>query len=299
MKKKIKNYLIKFIYKLYNVKTVSKIIDKIYFKNTYSPKLYNRFYTIINYFYNYNIYYNNKNLKKIKQIRNKVLLNNNAYYLNLPPINNQKINSEFVGNLRLVDAILIYDKIKKYINLLLNQYRQENIYLLQLGSASGRNLLYFKSIFKNIKIIYSDVDKNCCDYQIKKNKFKFYKIINQDIVGSVRSVCYISRFKKNKVIIFSSGSINLSHPLEINLFALELKKLSSFDLFISEPISLEHLNLKKSNYDLRNPDVSYAISYNYQKLFLNFKIINKKLILPHKKTINCNTGILFIHFRKK
>lgn len=174
-----------------------------------------------------------------------------------------------------------------------------NLNFIQIGSSSGRNILFFKKIFPEINYISTDINKAILDYQ--KNKyskyaFKYYKCRAEDVLDAIE----FYEIKKEKIVLFSLGSLQYVNPYFLQIFFLKLKSLANFDLFICEPISMSSLKDKRNKSTYRQ-DITF--SHNYSLYFSkdDFEIIEKKIIsiqsMKNKK--HRDSGNYFLHIRSK
>ena len=113
----------------------------------------------------------------------------------------------------------------------------ENTYIIQLGSSSGRDLEFFLKIFPKLNYISTDVKDEILDFQREKYSYsnlKYFKCYAEDI-----DEC-INHFKVSdkNIILFSSGSLQYVNPFFLEEFFSILRNYKILNLFISEPVSL-------------------------------------------------------------
>ena len=196
------------------------------------------------------------------------------------------------------DASPIFEKMINFIKK--NSLSEdENTYIIQLGSCSGRDLEFFYKIFPKLNYISTDINDEILDFQREKYNypnFKFFMCYAEDI-----DKC-ISHFKiSNKnLIIFSDGSLQYVNQYFIKDFFLKIKKYPALNLFLSEPVSLKFIdNLNKISDNRSN--ISFSHSYNFYAKEVDMKIIEFKIIRPYLKEdlMHGDTGHYFLHCSAK
>ena len=82
-----------------------------------------------------------------------------------------------LGLMSQYEASIIFKKIINYIKKN-NLEKNKNVYLIQMGSASGRDLEFFYKIYPELNYISTDVNDEILNFQKKKynyQNFKFFK----------------------------------------------------------------------------------------------------------------------------
>ena len=76
------------------------------------------------------------------------------------------------------DAVPIYQKMINFIKQK-NFHENEDTYIIQLGSSSGRDLEFFLNFFPKINYISTDINDEILDFQKKYNfnNLKYFKLI--------------------------------------------------------------------------------------------------------------------------
>ena len=243
-------------------------------------------------------YFNNlKNKKKMRELTDSTLKFGEGrkwaeYYYNKNILNIQTHRTRRVGLKSLENSSLIYKKIIDFIKIN-NLEKNKDVYILQIGSCSGRDLEFFYNIFPELNFISTDINNEILDFQKEKYRYKnfnFYKCYAENI-----SKCIVDNNIQNKiVIIFSSGSLQYVNPNFLIDFFNELKKFKNMNFFLYEPISLSFIKNSNAIYKSRG---NISFSYRYDQYCKDFKIIEKKLLTPYAKNniLHKDTGHYFLH----
>ena len=196
------------------------------------------------------------------------------------------------------EIFLVYKKIPEFI--VSNKLENSNItHIIEIGSCSGRNLEFFKSILPNINYISLDIHDEILNFQKKKYEslnFNYYKGYAENIDDCINHY----KIKNDNLIIFSSACIQYFHPIILETFFYKLKNFSNFNLFLDENTSNDFLKHGKLLSEHRG-SLSFSHNYDaYAKKF-NFKIREKKIIFPFSKEdkINKDTLHCFYHLTNK
>lgn len=89
------------------------------------------------------------------------------YYYDLHFKTLEELQKRKVGNMNMNDAVPIYQKMINFIKQK-NFHENEDTYIIQLGSSSGRDLEFFLNFFPKINYISTDINDEILDFQ-KKN----------------------------------------------------------------------------------------------------------------------------------
>lgn len=257
-----------------------------------------------NFFLNiiYKIYYSeyyskSKDLEKIKDISLKTLTGEeglkwakreyeNPYFLNLNDLN-KPFGSSTYGK-----CYPVFNEIVNYIKD--NNLQNEDIYIIQLGSCSGRDLEFFYNLFPNFKYISVDISESMLNFQKKiyKNKFKY---INLDI-EKIDIIINNLNLKNKKIIIFSDACLQYLSKYSIDIFFKNLKKIElSFFVFINEPISLSDYNkLNEQNLTIHKGLTAFTHNYNLYAKKNNLKVKNNSIAKPFNSGSRIDLGIEYL-----
>lgn len=224
-----------------------------------------------------------KNFEKVRNLTDLTLSDGEGkkwaehYYNNhFKTLNNLKELK--VGKLPGNEALPIFEKIINFIeheNLGLN----DNTYIVQLGSSSGRDIEFFLNLYPELKYISTDINDEILNFQKKKYQYGnlyFYKCYAEEIDKCIK---YFS-LQNKKVILFSSGSLQYVNPLFLKDFFEKIKILNNLDLFINEPLSLNFLKMKKKDSFYRG-NTSYSHRYDKYVNNANLKLIEHFIIEPY------------------
>ena len=206
----------------------------------------------------------------------------------------KNLNSKFVKgneNMILNAANPIYSEIITFIEKNKIQNDQD-YYLIQIGSASGRDLEFFYKMFPNLKFISTDINDEIINFQKDKYKIKnffFFKCYAEEL-----DKCF-SNFElhNKKLILISIGSLQYVIPHFLQVFFEKLNTLEKFDLFIQEPVDLNILDL---NNDFKSESRGKSsFTHNYKLYSKKYNLIKFKIVRPY---IHKNVGNCYLHISK-
>ena len=237
-------------------------------------------------------YYAKKIVNKITKGKNNLKWVKYYYHKHWKNLKNLEDIKKTVGKLKYEDTRPIFKKVINFIKER-NFKNNNDVYLILIGSASGRDLEFFTKQFPNINFISTDVDEEIINFQKKKynfNNWKFYKCGAEDLHLVIKN----SKLTDKELIIIDCGSLQYCHPFFIDQFFIHISKFKKVNLFINSPISLEFLKTgKKSSY---RSTLSFSHNYPY---FCNkyFHTLEEKIIRPYpiNDPIHSDTGIIYIH----
>ena len=193
-------------------------------------------------------------------------------------------------------ALPVFTRIIDYIKN--NQLeKNKNVYIIQLGSSSGKGLEFFYKIYPELNYISTDVNDEILDFQKEKynySNFSFFKCYAEDI-----DEC-INHFNlENKILIlFSSSSLQYVNPYFLKEFFNKINKYDNLNLFIVEPLSLIFIDNSKKMSDNRG-NISYSHRYNEYANEVKIKIIEEKIIRLYAKNDPNHkyTGHYYLHLK--
>jgi len=234
-----------------------------------------------------------------KKIVNKITKGKNnlqwvKYYYNKHwvTLKNLEDTKNIVGNLKYEDTRPIFKKVLNFIKER-NFQNQKDVYLIQIGSASGRDLQFFTNQFPNINFISTDVDEEIINFQKRMynfNNWKFYKCSAEDLHLVIKN----SKLADKELIIIDCGSLQYCHPFFIDQFFVSISKFKKVNLFINSPISLKFLTTeKKSSYRS-----TLSFSHNYSYFCIKYlHTLEEKIIKPYSinDPVHFDTGIIYVH----
>ena len=151
-----------------------------------------------------------KNKEEIRELTNSTLIDGEGrkwaqhYYDNHFQTLDELKKRRF-GTMSANDASPIFEKMINFIKSN-NLSDDENTYIIQLGSSSGRDLEFFLKIFPKLNYISTDLNDEILDFQKEKydySNFSFFKCHAEDIDQCIN---YFKISDKN-IILFSSGSL--------------------------------------------------------------------------------------------
>lgn len=194
------------------------------------------------------------------------------------------------------EATLIWTRIINHININ-NLEKNKDVYIIQLGSSSGRGLQFFYNIYPDLNYISTDVNDEILDFQREKYNypnFKYFKCYAEDIDKCINHF----NLKDKIIILFASGSIQYVNPYFLKEFFNKITIYKKLNLFINEPISLNFIDKSKKLSENRG-NISFSHRYDEYAKTVKIKILEKKINRPYAKD-NPNhkdTGLYYLHVK--
>ena len=235
-----------------------------------------------------------KNKYEIRELTNSSLIDGlgrkwaehyyNNHFQTLDELKKRKI-----GIMSSNDVLPIFEKM---INFIKSNHLSddENTYIIQLGSSSGRDLEFFLKVFPKLNYISTDVNDEILDFQKENHNhsnFKFFKCYAENIDECIN---YFNISNKN-IILFSIGSLQYVNPFFLVEFFSKIKNYKNLNLFISEPVNLlfiDNNNLISDN----NGNVKFSHRYDKYAINSGLNIIENKVIRLYSTDDkqNCHKG---------
>tara|TARA_B100001057_G_C22769422_1_gene918961 strand:+ start:420 stop:1325 length:906 start_codon:yes stop_codon:yes gene_type:complete len=216
------------------------------------------------------------------------------YYFNKHFKTLDNLKKKRVGTMSGFEASPIFDEMIKFIEINILNNNQDT-YIVQLGSSSGRDLEFFLKKYPKLNYISTDVNEEILNFQRENYNYhnlKFFKCYAEDI-----DLCIENFNLHNKnLILFSFGSLQYVNPFFLEEFFLKLNKLKKLNLFIEEPVSLNFIDHEKLVSDNR-ANISFSHRYNEYVKNTKINIIKSKVIRPYSKEdkYNAHTGHFYLH----
>ena len=189
----------------------------------------------------------------------------------------------------------IFSKIINYIRI--NKIDEnDNVYIIQLGSSSGRDLEFFYNLFPKLNYISTDVNDEILDFQKEKynySNFKYYKCYAEDIDECINHF----QIYDKKIILFSSGSLQYVNPFFLKEFFSKIKKYKNLNLFLNENISLRFIEYKNNLISYSRSNISFSHRYDEYAKNSGTNIIENKIIRLYLKDDkqHWDTGHFYLH----
>ena len=206
----------------------------------------------------------------------------------------EELKKRKLGLMSQYEASIIFKKIINYIKKN-NLEKNKNVYLIQMGSASGRDLEFFYKIYPELNYISTDVNDEILNFQKKKynyQNFKFFKCYAEEIEECIRHFGL-----ENKIIIlFSIGCLQHVNPYFMKEFFLKIRNINNLNLFINDPVSLSFIDSKE---DLSKFRGNSSFSHKYADYAKDGKVLEEKIVRPYDKNdpIHKDTGIYYLHLK--
>ena len=242
-----------------------------------------------------------KNKEEIRELTNSTLIDGEGkkfaeYYYNKHFQTLDELKKRRTGTMSLYDATPIFKRMINYIKSI-NLSDDKNIYIIQLGSSSGRDLEFFLKIFPKLNYISTDINDEILDFQREKYSYpnlKYFKCFAEDID---KCIDYFKISDKN-LIVFSNGSLQYINPFFLEEFFSKIKNYSSLNLFINEPVNLSFID-DSSLMSVHRVNTSFSHRYDEYAKNSNFNIIESQVIRPYLKDhkIHSQTGHFNLHLK--
>ena len=155
----------------------------------------------------------------------------------------------------------------------------ENTYVIQLGSSSGRDLEFFFKIFPKLKYISTDINDEILNFQKEKygvKNLRYYKCYAENIDECIDYF----KLSNKKIIFFSNGSLQYVNPFFLKDFFSKIKNYKVINLFLNEPVSLSFIDNNTLMSDNRG-NISFSHRYDDYCLKSGLQLIEKKVIRPY------------------
>ena len=282
MRKIIYN-IIKYPLILIFIKTPLINILKRRFKHIHFPKNRNIIWSVLDVLFQKEYFNKLKNKEEIRELTNSTLIDREGRKLTEGYYNKHfqtldELKKRRIGIMPLNDVALIFEKI---INFIKSNHLSddENTYIIQLGSSSGRDLEFLLKIFPKLNYISTDVNNEILDFQKEKYNYsnlKYFKCYAENIDECVNHF----KISDKNIILFSSGSLQYVNPFFFEEFFSKIKNYKNLNLFISEPVSLLFIDNSSLISDNR-ANTSFSHRYDEYAKKLGFNIIENKVIRPY------------------
>ena len=240
-----------------------------------------------------------KDKKEIRELTNSTLEGGEGrkwalHYYNSHFKTLEELKKRKTGTMSASKASPIFEKIINFIKSN-NFIDNENIYIIQLGSSSGRDLEFFLNLFPKLNYISTDINNEILDFQKEKYNYsnlKYFKCYAEDIDECINNfnIC-----DKN-IILFSTASLQYVNPFFLKIFFLKLRKYPKLNFFAMEPISLSFIDNNKKISDHR-VNISFSHRYNEYVRNSNANIAEFQVIRPYSKDdkLHGDTGHFYLH----
>lgn len=192
-----------------------------------------------------------------------------------------KLRKNRIGTMSASEAQPTFENMINFIKLN-NLTDDENTYIIQLGSSSGRDLEFFLRIFPKLNYISTDINDEILNFQKEKYNYsnlKYFKCYAEDIDECIN---YFDISNKN-IILFSIGSLQYVNPFFLEEFFLKIKKYQKFSLFVGEPVNLLFIDSEKKTISKHRGKNSFSHRYDEYAKEAGFNIIENKVIRAYSK----------------
>ena len=154
----------------------------------------------------------------------------------------------------------------------------KDIYLIQIGSCSGRDIEFLKFHNSQINYISTDISNDFLNFQKSKYNDKnihYYKCYADQIDECIDHY----KIEKKKIIIFAHGSIHLITPSFIKIFFEKISKYNDLTLFSLQTVNKFFLKNNKRNEYYKSGN-NFLFSYKYSLIAkkFNFHVLEDKII---------------------
>ena len=279
MKKIIYN-IIKYPLIVIFIKTPFINILKRRFKNHLTLKKRNIIWFVLNILFQKEYFSKLKNKEEIRELTNSTLIDGKGRkwvqnYYNKHFQTLDELKKRRVGTMSQSNAFPMFERMINYIKSN-NLSDDKNSYIIQLGSSSGRDLVFFLKIFPKLNYISTDINDEILDFQKEKYSYpnlKYFKCYAEDIGECINHF----KISDKNIILFSSGSLQYVNPFLLEEFFLKIKNYKNLNLFINEPVNLLFIDNNKLISDYRG-GISFSHRYDKYAKNSNFNIIENQVI---------------------
>ena len=299
--KKIMYNIIKYPFIIIFIKTPFINILKRRFKSHRFLKKRNIIWVVLDALFQREYFYKLKNKYEIRELTNSTLIDGEGikwvqYYYDTHFQTLDVLKKRRIGKMTQSDATPIFERMINYIKSN-NLSDDKNTYIIQLGSASGRDLVFFLKIFSKLNYISTDVNNEILNFQKEKYSYlnlKYFKCFAEDIDKCINYF----KISENNLILFSNSSLQYVNPFFLENFFLKIKNYSKINLFINEPIDLSFIDNSSLISDSRG-NTSFSHRYDEYARKLGFNIIESQIIKPYSTNDrkHRNTGHFYLHVR--
>ena len=192
-----------------------------------------------------------------------------------------KLRKNRIGSMPASEAQPIFENIINFIKLN-NLQETENVFIIQLGSSSGRDLEFLLKIFPKLNYISTDVNDEILNFQQEKYNYpnlKYFKCYAEDFDECIN---FFDISNKN-IILFSVGSLQYVNPFFLEELFLKIREYQMINLFIGEPVSLPFIDNKKKIISKYRRKTSFSHRYDEYAKNSGLNIISSRVIRPYTK----------------
>ena len=240
-----------------------------------------------------------KNNEKFRRVLNTTVTKGEGkkwaeHYYNNPAKNLEALKIKRAGLISDSEANPIFEKIVNFVKI--NKLENNSdLYIIQLGSSSGRDLEFFFNYFPKLNFISTDINDEILNFQKEKYKypnFFFYKCHTEDIDKCINHF----QIQGKNIILFSVGSLQYVAPFFLKEFFSKIKKIKKINLFINDPVNLPFIDFGK---DLSKYRGKCSFSHRYKNYAEELKFIEEKIIRPYASDDpnHKNTGHYYLHLK--
>ena len=241
-----------------------------------------------------------KDNEELKKLLNTVVGSGNGkiwaeHYYAHPAENLETLKKKRTGLISCNESLPIFEKIINFIKI--NKLDNNNdAYIIQLGSSSGRDLEFFYNYYPKLNYISTDINNEILNFQKEKynyQNFNFYKCSAEDIDKCINNF----QLEDKTIIMFSVGSLQYVTPFFLNEFFSKIKKIKKINLYVCDPVNLLFIDYGK---DLSEYRGKASFSHRYGKYAKEFEIIEEKIIRPYdtkNDPLHKNVGHYYLHLK--
>jgi len=174
-----------------------------------------------------------------------------------------------IGHLNFREAYPIFDELEGICR------NSKDLFIVQIGSSSGREIAYFVNRYPEHKYIGTDIYQEVVDYSSHSHKLEnlsFKKLSAKDISRLLP--------KDKNIVIFSSGSLQYVQPEHIEIFFNSISDYPA-KILLLEPGNDSQDNPEKIEGSLWRTNFSYTHNYRYYGEKAKIKTIKCKIIKPY------------------
>mgnify|MGYP001253575456 CR=1 FL=1 len=169
-----------------------------------------------------------------------------------------------------------------YVQEVAEEYSTNDVVLLQLGSASGHDIVWALKKTKIKEIISTDISNSALDFQKNKTLKNFILDNNQKIdfykMNCIEAVDFLKekKFKDKIKIILGKGSLQYETPRGIQIFFEKISRIRNLYLCSSQPVDIKFMKLYTDKDFLSSYRLSFSFNHNYGLISKNYNMFNKR-----------------------
>jgi hypothetical protein len=195
-----------------------------------------------------------------------------------------------IGRLDWHDANKWFHWVSDFIN----EHRDKELKVIQIGASSGREIAYFANKFPDVSFVGTEISSHNVEFCKKRWSFSNLEFEECDFNRTL-DLCSGG----NRVLLFSSGSLQYVFPEDLGDFLEKVRGYhGEISLILGEPVTIKanSINGSEKNYKTRG---NFSYSHDYPNVLKSeFSVVrNYELAKPFEDNdqVHSTTGHCFLH----